>query len=38
MVWVPTLMRWKTPLRIDSENVTKKDLVDMIFDEPVEQK
>ncbi|XP_036328754.1 thioredoxin domain-containing protein 17 isoform X1 [Rhagoletis pomonella] len=37
LVWVPTLMRWKTPLRIDSENVTKEDLVNMIFDEPIEQ-
>ncbi|XP_067624941.1 thioredoxin domain-containing protein 17 isoform X1 [Eurosta solidaginis] len=38
LVWVPTLMRWKTPIRIDSENVTKKELVDIIFDEPIAYK
>ncbi|XP_055382656.1 thioredoxin domain-containing protein 17 [Condylostylus longicornis] len=31
LVFLPTLLRWKSPQRLDGERVTKKDLVEMLL-------
>ncbi|XP_061388991.1 thioredoxin domain-containing protein 17-like [Musca vetustissima] len=33
LVWVPTLMRWNTQKRVDSDRCSKKDLVEMVFED-----
>ncbi|XP_014095385.1 thioredoxin domain-containing protein 17 isoform X2 [Bactrocera oleae] len=33
LIFLPTLLRWKSPQRLDGERVSNKDLVEMIFED-----
>lgn len=33
LVFLPTLLRWKSPQRLDGSQCSNKDLVDMLFED-----